>query len=154
MKDPQAVGDQAEEMFYQGFNCCEGVATALAEALGRRCPGCLPALGTGMGGGLGHTGGACGAVTGGAMAVGLATTLKKFRDHSQEKQWANAIVAEFVDAFGREFNYIECSRLLNLDLRSPAAMDRYRDGGCKERCAHFVNFAASWVARRLAEEGL
>jgi len=141
-------------LFYKGFNCCESVLTVAAEALGRTCADCIPAVATGMGGGIGHTGHVCGALSGGAMAIGLASPLKKLKDHTAEKQWANAIATELVDDFNREFAAVECRQLLGVDLRAADAGERYRAEGCKPRCAHFVSFVAAWVARRLAEEGL
>ena len=154
MIDPKQAGQQAEELFYKGYNCCESVITMMAEAFGKRCPECIPALGTGMGGGVGHTGHVCGAVTGGAMAIGLASTLKKLKDHGAEKQWAIALATELVDAFEREFSSVECGTLLGMDLRAADAAERYRAGRCKEKCGHFVNFVGEWLARRLAEENL
>ena len=153
MTDPRQVAERAEQLFFQGYNCCEGVATALAEAMGAKCD-CLPALATGMGGGVGHTGNMCGAVTGGAMGIGLAASRKKLKDHGAEKQWANERVAEFIEAFQREFTVADCRSLIHIDFRSTDWLGQYKAGGCKAKCGRFVGFSAEWVARHLAEHGL
>jgi C_GCAxxG_C_C family probable redox protein len=106
-----------------------------------------------LGGGLGHTGHICGAVTGAAMAIGFAACRKKLADHNAEKAWANLMVAELVDAFARQFNTTECRELLSFDLRQADWQERYQAGGCKDRCTAFVRFAAQWTAEKLNQEG-
>jgi len=155
MKNPNEIAARAEELFRGGFNCAESTATALVEGqgLGEKCS-CLPGLATGLGGGIGHTGHICGAVTGAAMAIGFAAGRKKLADHNAEKAWANATVAELVDAFAQQFITTECRELLGFDLRQADWLERYKAGGCKERCTGFVRFAAEWTAARLAKEGV
>ena len=147
------AGQRAEQRFYEGYNCCESVVTVTLEAMGVRCD-CLPGLATGMGGGIGRTGHVCGAVSGGAMALGLAATRMGLKDHAAEKAWANDAVGELIEAFDREFTFHECRDLIGIDLREPDCAERYRNGGCKEKCGRFVRFVAEWVVRRLAGEGL
>lgn len=152
MNNPRQLADRAEQLFAEGYNCCESTVTALVESLGMRCD-CLPGLATGLGGGVGHTGDVCGAVTGGAMAVGLAAVRKGLASHVAEKDWANAIVTELVEAFDREFNYHRCRELIGIDFRATDWLEQYRDGGCKEKCSSFVRFVTHWVAERLTGEG-
>ncbi len=155
MNNANEVAARADELFHGGYNCAESTATALVEGqgLGEKCS-CLPGLATGLGGGMGHTGHICGAVTGAAMAIGFAACRKKLPDHNAEKAWANATVAELVDAFAKQFGQTECRELLGLDLREAGWQERYKAGGCKDRCTGFVRFAAQWTAARLAQEGV
>jgi len=151
MIDRRRAADRAEQLFRDGYNCCEGVATALAEAMGLACA-CLPGLATGMGGGVGHTGHVCGAVTGGAMAIGLLAVRKHLPDHVAEKLWANEIVTELIDAFHREFDAVDCQDLIGMDWRAADWLEQYNARGCKTSCTRFVRFAADWVAGRLGDE--
>ena len=73
MKDATKIAARAEGLFATGYNCAESTVTALVEGQGEQCS-CLPGLATGLGGGIGHTGHVCGALTGAAMALGLASS--------------------------------------------------------------------------------
>lgn len=53
-----------------GFNCCESVLLGASEFLGVTSE-LIPKIATGFGGGIGHTGRICGAVTGAVMALGI-----------------------------------------------------------------------------------
>lgn len=152
MTNPKQVGDRAVALFEEGFNCCESTLAALAEGLGKRCD-CIPSVATGMGGGVGHTGYVCGSITGAAMAVGLAVGKMGLADHTAEKDWANAIVTELVDAFGKQFQTVACRELIDVDLGAADWRERYMAEGCKETCSRFVRFTAEWAASRLAGEG-
>ncbi len=151
MKQPREVGARAEELFVGGYNCCESVLTALAEAMGTQC-GCIPAVATGMGGGVGHTGSVCGAVSGAAMAVGLAVDRLGLPDHSEEKDRANELVTEFRAAFEEEFGTILCGDLIGFDFTQPDWRAQYAAQGCGEKCTGYVSFAAEWIAERLSKE--
>lgn len=152
--DPKQAAERADVLFHEGYNCCESTLTALSEAMGVGDCGCLPAIATGMGGGVGHTGDICGAVTGAAMAIGLASSVMKLDNHTAEKQWANELVAELVDAFRREQNFLKCGELIPINWRAAGAPETYKAGGCKAKCTGFVRFATEWTARRLEVEGL
>ena len=151
MMDAKHVAETSEALFSEGYNCCEAVSVAVIKSRGWQCR-CLPGLATGMGGGVGHTGHICGAVSGGAMVLGLGVSRMGLKSHQAEKEMANELVTELIDAFEREFNYVACGDLVGIDFASPAWRDEYRDKGCRERCNHFVRFAAEWVAVRLAAE--
>jgi C_GCAxxG_C_C family probable redox protein len=152
MNDIDRVGDRAEEYFAGGLNCCEGCLKAVSESMGVACD-CIPSIATGMGGGVGHTGHICGAVTGAAMAIGLAVPAMTLRNHTAEKNWANAVVTELVEAFNHELGHTRCSDLIPVNFADADWRDDYAANNCKQQCCRFVNFAADWAARRLAQEG-
>ena len=151
MKDIEQVGERAEKLFTQGYNCAESVLAAAAESMGLQCD-CIPGVATGMGGGLGHTGHACGAVSGAAMAIGLASARKKLADHAAEKRWANELGAEMVAAFKRKFDAVNCRDLIGINFAEAGWAEKYTQKNCKQSCCGFVRFAADWTARRLAKE--
>jgi len=55
-----------------GFNCAESVLRGVAEALGLPASDSLIMAATPFGGGIGRAGAVCGALSGGAMVLGLA----------------------------------------------------------------------------------
>ena len=65
------VRKAAEDSFASGLYCAESVVMAIADAEGVESE-LLPRVATGFGGGMARTGGACGALTGAIMGVGLA----------------------------------------------------------------------------------
>jgi len=68
-----AVRERARELFdSKKHNCAESVFLAVNEVFnGGIEPGAAARIATGLGGGLGATGGTCGALTGGVLAIGL-----------------------------------------------------------------------------------
>ena len=64
------VVDRAGSGFEEGFNCSQAVFSAWAEELGLDRETALR-VATAFGGGMGHRGDTCGAVTGAFMAIGL-----------------------------------------------------------------------------------
>ncbi len=68
-----AVCARARELFdSKQHNCAESVFLAINEVFkGGLAPETAARIATGLGGGLGATGGTCGALTGGVLAIGL-----------------------------------------------------------------------------------
>ncbi|MCX7031789.1 MAG: C-GCAxxG-C-C family protein, partial [Spirochaetes bacterium] len=76
--------ERADQLFRQGTNCAQAVACAFAEDLGAD-RGLTLRLATGFGGGMGHTGGTCGALTGAFMALGIAFGMKETGDQAAKE---------------------------------------------------------------------
>ena len=145
------VADLADRCFQQGHNCAQSVLRAVAETRGMACPRCIPAVALAMGGGIGHTGQACGALTGGVMAIGLACDRLLEGPLAAKKARANQLAAAFVDGFVREFATPDCAAILGFSWRDPDALQRYTSEGAKaEKCTPAVRWAAA-AARRLID---
>ena len=87
-----AHADHAVEKFRQGYNCSQSVVAAFAEDYGiDEQTAALHARG--FGGGMGRTGGVCGAVSGAVMVIGLSTW--DIADTDEAKHRAYALVREF-----------------------------------------------------------
>lgn len=68
---PRAVQREAEGLYRQGFFCCEAVMSALRDAFQIDVPEEVIAMSSGMAVGMGRSGCVCGALNGGALALGL-----------------------------------------------------------------------------------
>ncbi len=148
--DPEAVAEAAERRFAEGYNCCQSVLWAVAEGMGRTCPRCIPAVGLAMGGGVGHTGRVCGALTGAVMALGLAVDAALAgRPIDRRKAEANRLAGGLVGRFVEVFGSADCADLLGFRWDAPRALQRYRQKGAKAAvCTPCVRWAA-WEAARL-----
>jgi C_GCAxxG_C_C family probable redox protein len=143
------VADLADRYFQEGCNCAQSVLLAVAEARGLECPRCIPGLALAMGGGIGHAGKTCGAITGAAMISGLAVERRMAGTPILDrKRRANAVVGPLVAAFEKQFASTECARILSLDWSAPDAMDRFRREDLKAlKCTPCVRWAAEEADR-------
>lgn len=99
-----------------------------------------------LNGGVAYSGGACGAITGAALAVGLLAG-RRLADHREAKRVARELVAEVMTAFEAEQGSVNCRDLIGLDLTAPGAHRAFlRSGTWIERCMPQIEF----VVRRLA----
>jgi C_GCAxxG_C_C family probable redox protein len=143
--------ERAEQLFQQGLNCAQSVACAFAEDLGAD-RGLVVRMATGFGGGMGHTSGACGALTGAVLALGLAFGMKDSTDQAA-KQKTYALVAEAVRRFRTQAGAIGCTELLGFDLGNPEQLQTARDRNLfKTQCPGYVKTAAGIVEELLREQ--
>lgn len=149
----QSVAAIADRYFQEeGLNCAQAVLRAVAEAKGLMCPECIPAVALAIGGGLGHTGGVCGALTGGVMAIGLAVERLSPGSQAARKQAAYAMAGKLVHAFHEAFGATECCSILGFSWEAPDAMQRAVSENVKTvKCSPCVRWAAG-NALRLIEE--
>jgi C_GCAxxG_C_C family probable redox protein len=131
--------------FKSGLNCAESVLLTLSGKLaGKDSVSIIPRIATGFGGGVGRNGDMCGAISGGAMGIGLALG----RDRAeQSKESCYAAVDRFYTDFVKEFGSSRCRDLTGIDLKARARSGTYRDGMHLERC----NLIVGWAARRASE---
>jgi C_GCAxxG_C_C family probable redox protein len=92
----------------------------------------------GFGGGMGHTGNVCGAVTGAYMALGLANPASK-ENPRQSVEKTYALVAEFEERFKDLHGSVYCTELLGYDLSKPEKVLEAREKGLfTTMCPKFV----------------
>lgn len=108
-KDPVEARNMAGEYFRNGYNCGESIFLAFRDWLGIDVPREMVRAFTGLGGGLGHAGCMCGALTGSALVLGL---LKGRTDAGESRDQAYALSREFHDRFESNFGNT-CCRVLN-----------------------------------------
>lgn len=138
-------GSRAVELFSSGYNCAEAVVLAVGQNLGLASP-LIPRIATPFGGGIGRSGGTCGALVGAVLAVGLL----KGRDSAEgDKGQAYNLAQHLYSAFQEEMGSTLCRDLTGLDLRTPEGI-RLLYSEVKERVCH----RAVALAERLALEAL
>jgi len=141
--DASAVGKRAGELFRgTAFCCSESLLIAVSELVGVESP-LIPKIATGFCGGLAHTGGVCGAVNGGVMALGLVFG----RDSADVKaDDAYKKVREFLSAFEKEYGCTNCTELTGFDLSTPEGHERFKNSDAVNKCHGYVESAARIVA--------
>jgi C_GCAxxG_C_C family probable redox protein len=118
---PKVTSERALKAFNSGFNCAQSVVKAYADALGFDEDQAL-VLASGFGGGMGGMQGACGAVTGAYMVLGMFCAAK-YKDNHERKACSGALIRAFHQQFVARNNTDECRTLLSQDC-SVKAGDR------------------------------
>jgi C_GCAxxG_C_C family probable redox protein len=156
MPDPAPpVADVADRYFQEGHNCAQAVLRAVAEARGLECPRCIPGVALAMGGGVGHRGKTCGAVTGAAMVIGLAVEWQMAAAPILDrKREATRVAGAFVAAFEEKLGSCECASILGFSLAEPGSTERFQRGNLKAlKCTPCVRWAAAEADRLVAGLG-
>jgi C_GCAxxG_C_C family probable redox protein len=155
MPNAPSIADVAARYFTEEkHNCAQAVLRAVAEKHGLACPSCIPAVALAMGGGVGHTGHICGAVSGSVMAIGLAMDRRTPGDLAARKQAAYGVAGSFVKAFAAHFGAVDCCDILGFDWADPGAMDRFRGEGLMQaKCVPCVRWATEETSRVVAGLG-
>ena len=129
----EQVRKLAKDNFRQGLNCAESVYTALLDAGLVELPPDTVALTTGFGGGLGLSGGMCGALVAATMGVGSVHGRGQPAEGNQEEiidklygnpglyRFFNQIPHKFIEKFGST----QCMEL-NKDYPEWFNKDRFR----------------------------
>lgn len=121
----EIIEKNAFDAFQSGFHCAEAVSKTLVEALAGKTGENLPRCATGFGGGMGGTHEeACGAFTGGIIALGcLYGRMEPGADKTKVNELASAFRRSFLDrfgatrcqtildGFGEQQNMMRCKRL-------------------------------------------
>jgi C_GCAxxG_C_C family probable redox protein len=104
-----------------------------------------------LNGGVAYTGGACGAITGAALAVGMLAE-QRIDDHQAAKRVARELVARVMDDFRVEHGAIDCRDLTGYDLRAPGQHAAFMASGVwRDRCMRQIEFTVTRLAS-LADE--
>jgi len=143
-------GDRAVVLFGSGFNCSEAVLTVLCrrlEKLGRSFGGVVPCVATGFGGGIGSSGGTCGALSGVVLALGLVARHERAEDF-EGKYRVYDLVGRLIGDFEREFGSSCCRDLIGLDLSVGEERVRFRSDRVHDKvCSRFVRWCVDRGAR-------
>ncbi len=127
--------DQAENLFAKGYNCAQAVFGAFAGEAGMDDKTAMR-VASSLGGGIAHTGEACGAALGMCLALGLAEGYDTDPDQDT-KNAHNARVKTLMEAFRAAFDgRMDC--------------DDMRVVGDRTVCVAYVRRAAELVEEALA----
>ena len=103
-----------------------------------------PALG--MGGGIGHTGDACGVIVGGAIAIGELVK-ERVPDHVEAKNTAVELAGQYYDAFKDKFGVVECINLIQMPIRTKEETEAYKASGKRQtHCEKYLEFAVDYLS--------
>jgi C_GCAxxG_C_C family probable redox protein len=138
---------EAKMYFDQHLNCAQSTFAPFAKRLGLD-PDTALKIATPFGGGMGHSGQVCGAVSGALMAIGLARGIAVY---DQEKKYACYHLAEtFLKQFSERHGDITCPGLLKLDIGDPDDLAKAREADLFHTiCPAFVGDAAALAAEIL-----
>jgi C_GCAxxG_C_C family probable redox protein len=124
----------SEEYFKSGFGCAESVLMAIAVSQNIKSE-LIPRIASGFCGGVSHTGGMCGALTGGIMALNIIYG----RDTvAQSKELNYQKVQEFVHAFKSRYGTMNCSELTGCDLGTEKGMAQFSFLNKHEKCTELT----------------
>ena len=101
--------NRAGENFRSGFNCAEALFDAFRELAAPDIGPDIVRMFTGFGGGLGHAGCMCGALTGSVAVLGL---LAGRENPSGDREYCYNLARNFHDRFEQKFE-ATCCRALN-----------------------------------------
>lgn len=130
---------EAKDYFAQKYNCSQSTFAPFAKYFGMDL-GRAFKIATPFGGGFGHMGEACGAVSGALMALGLAKGTEVVdRD---KKHVCYHLAAEFQNRFKAEHGSVLCPKLLGLDIGDPDQLQQARDRNLfAEVCPGYIETA-------------
>jgi C_GCAxxG_C_C family probable redox protein len=142
--------DYAVDCYNNGCSCAQAVFTTFCEEYGIdkklglkiACP---------FGGGMGHTGGVCGAVTGALLVLGL-----KYGQENTENKYSKAmnylIVQDFISRFKKLNGTINCSELIKYNLGDEQQLNAARQTDIfKTMCPKYVDDAVTLLESIMAE---
>jgi C_GCAxxG_C_C family probable redox protein len=141
---------EAQDKFEHQFNCAQSVFAPFAKRLGMDVDLAMK-LATPFGGGMGHAGQVCGAVSGGLLAIGLVKGISVYDKEKKDACYALAQVFQerFIDLHGD----VTCPGLLGLDIGDPEQLQQVRDENLfHSLCPVFVRDAAQLVGELLEIE--
>ena len=142
--------ERAVSCFNDGFSCSQAVLSTYGEQFGLDRETALKVAGA-FGGGMGHMGETCGAVTGALMVTGLKYGQTRVEDKEPKKK-TYRLVKEFAEKFKVRNGSINCTELLGCDLSTPEGMQRAKERGLFTTvCPKFVQDAAE-ILEELIEE--
>ncbi len=144
---PEQVAQRAEELFGQGLCCAESVLQAVAESRGIQSE-LIPKIATGLCGGISRSGGICGAVSGGVLAINMITGRRDPKDPREEN---HRLVRLFLVECEACFGSTNCEQLLGCRLDTPEGQQFFKEHNLREKCAGFTREAARRASRLIAE---
>lgn len=141
--------DKAVSRFMRGYNCAQAVSSAFADDVGVPEEIIFRAA-TGFGGGMGRTGGTCGAVSGAVIVIGLMAGSAN-PDEKGVKDLTYALTREFIERFTRKNSSVSCTALLGCDLSTEEGFSRAREENLtRTLCPGYIRDAVEILEEVLA----
>ncbi len=100
----------------------------------------IPKIATAFGGGIGHLGSLCGALTGGIMVIGIRHGTNEPKLEKRLK--AYQLAQEFYKRFAKENGSVFCREIIGYDLSVPGELEKAWDSKVfEEKCVIVVKNA-------------
>jgi C_GCAxxG_C_C family probable redox protein len=142
--------ERARSLFAEGTNCAQAVFIGCSH--GKLGQADMLRLSSCFGGGMSHTDHACGALTGGLMAIGAELGMERV-DDAEGKRRAGEAAERFVHLFRERFGATRCTELIKFDLSDNSQLEAARSSGVfAESCPAFVEQAVELVESVLQEQ--
>jgi len=105
------------------YGCAESTVISLQEHFGLEdASGGAAAMA--LNGGVGYSGGTCGAITGAALVLGRLAA-QRIPNRRRAKRVARELTERVLDDFQAAFGALDCRTLTGVDLRAPGAHDTF-----------------------------
>jgi C_GCAxxG_C_C family probable redox protein len=137
----QALGEKANKLHLDGYNCSQAVLLVLYEYMypEEKNP-IIPKIASGFGGGLGRCGNVCGALTGAIMATGLKYGANEI--NQQKKLETYARIQVLLKQFQKEHGNLMCRDLIKYDLTNPEQLAKaVKEKVFETQCSRFIKAA-------------
>ena len=138
---------QAIQLFNSGFNCSQAVLAAFTDTTGLDESIALK-VAAGFGGGMGCTGGACGALTGAVMVIGIHCGTADSADKTTKLEVYRK-VRRLTEEYKLRAGSTVCRDLLGFDMSTPEGQTMSKAPGAFDRCDDFVRIAAEILVEML-----
>ena len=110
----------------------------------------IPAVATAFCSGLSETGGTCGALTGGILALSMA---RGRRSQGDSRQALYENTRALIGGFEEKFAAARCPDLIHIQLGTPEASAEYQARGLSKQCEQYIRDVTERAAAMLQEEG-
>jgi len=136
---------EAEQLFKEGYNCCQSVICAFAKDLNIDFDTALK-IASSFGGGMGRLREVCGAVSGMFMVAGLKYGYADPNDQKAKTEHYK-LIQELAKQFENKYGSIICRQLLGLEQKkdNPNPSERTESYYKKRPCSEFVAFSAELI---------
>lgn len=142
--------DKAEELFLQGYGCCQAMLGAFADVTGLDISTSLK-IASGFGGGMGRLREVCGAVSGGFMIISLIYGFDKADHHAKKELYER--IQYIAEEFKKINKTIVCRELLDLNKQQeiPTPDLRTQEYYNKRPCLRHIREMADIIEKYLEE---
>ncbi len=128
------ISQRSVELFNTGFCWAESILLSVAESKGI-VSDLIPKIATGFCGGMSHTDGICGAISGGVLAISMIDGRSRISD---PREVVESKVQKLISEFDNQFCSIYCYKLTGCDLGTDEGQEKYNINECYELCDKFV----------------
>jgi C_GCAxxG_C_C family probable redox protein len=152
MKEEQEISNEAVELARSTFlrddnyyGCAESTLVALQSIFGLPDPEDSSAA-MALNGGIAHSGGMCGAISGAAMALGELAEIR-LGNHREAKRTARLLTRALMADFEAEFGSSNCRNLIAYEISIPAEHDAFITSNVwRTICMRQIEFSVAKLA--------